>query len=68
MSSKLHSRVGIGDWLTVNCRLVPQRSDEEKGDPDMVTNEELAAARELIDRAVPVEENDVDDFDLDPLL
>jgi hypothetical protein len=67
MKNKLHARVAIGDWLTVNCRLVSERSPEQ-GDPDMVTKEELAAARKLLEEATPIEENDVDDFDIDYLL
>ena len=68
MKNKLHSKVAIGDWLTVNCRLVPQHPDEGKGDDDMVTPEELEATRKLIENSTPVEDNDVDDFDLDPIL
>jgi hypothetical protein len=61
--TKIHARIGISDWLTVNCRLVD--TDLKEGDDDMVTPEELEAARRLLDSGTPLEENDVDDFDID---
>ena len=61
MKNKIRSKVAIGDWLIVNCRLV---DPEDKGDPDMVTQQELDATRRFVEEATPVEEDELDDFDV----